>query len=57
MNISIIDHGKKGSPVIRRFDDEKQAEEFIEKHERPYDLDCEFNPSYAKARLEKGKSI
>lgn len=50
-NINIIDHGKKGSPVVRRFDDEKEAEAFIENHERPYDLDCKFKPSYAKRKL------
>lgn len=44
-NVSVTDHGKKGSPT-RRFQTKEEAEEFIENHARPHDLDCTFNKYY-----------
>jgi hypothetical protein len=56
-NIKIIDRGKKGDPIIKQFNDEKEAEEFIEDHERPYDLDCEFSENYINQKLGANSKV
>ena len=53
-NISVIDHGKKESPIIKRFITKEEAEDFIEDHDRPHDLDCKFDKNYLK-RIWGGK--
>jgi hypothetical protein len=51
--IFIRDSGISGNPIIKSFEvgEEAKAEKYLEKHDRPEDLTCEFEPNYLKRRV------